>query len=185
MKTSLRLGLIAGTTAALFTAGAALSQNPPFGAEEDIAYAATLWDALNAAKLVGPDKILTRPYEGTEPHGFMLETLFDEITVEGHTGAVVVKRNYGPEGVSLEEVANNPTEHLAAITVMFQRDEGYDPETHNWFWVKYLPDGSLDQNPAGMKLAGLVGKGGDAGCIPCHTAAPGEDFLYSTDRQLQ
>ncbi len=181
MKRTLRIGLIAGAAAALFATGTALSQDPPFGSDDDIAYAADLWTVLNEARLAGPDKILTRPYEGLEPHGFMLETLYDEITVGGHTGTVVVKRNYGPEGVSLEEVANNPSDHLAAITVMFRRADGYDSETGNWFWVKYFPDGSLDQNPAGRKLAGLVGKGADAGCIPCHMGA-GEDMLFTTDR---
>lgn len=181
MKRSLQIGLIAGATAALFAAGTALSQDPPFGSDEDMAYAADLWQAMVDAKLAGANQILTRPYEGLEPHGFMLETLYDEITVGGHTGAVVVKRNYGPEGVSLEDVANNPSDHLAAVTVMFQREDGYDPDTKNWFWVKYLPDGSLDQNPAGRKLAGMVGKGADAGCIPCHTGA-GDDFLFTTDR---
>ncbi len=68
----------------------------------------------------------------------------------------------------MDDVIADPDRHLGAVTVMFQRDEGYDPETNNWFWVKYLPDGTLDQNPAGMVLAGLVGKDADAGCIACH-----------------
>ena len=181
MKRTLRIGLIAGATAALLASGTALSQDPPFGADEDIAYAGDLWEAMVAAKLAGPSQIYSRPYEGMEPHGFVLETFFDEITVGGHTGAVVVKRNYGPEGVSIDEATNDPAKHLAAVTVMFQREDGFDPDTNNWFWVKYLPDGSLDQNPAGRKLAGMIGKGGDAGCIPCHTGA-GDDFLFTTDR---
>ncbi|NHX27496.1 cytochrome P460 family protein, partial [Escherichia coli] len=42
----------------------------------------------------------------------------------------------------------------------------------------------LDQNPAGMALAGLVGKNADAGCIACHQAAGGDDYLFTTDADL-
>ncbi len=65
---------------------------------------------------------------------------------------------------------------------MFQREEGYDADNRNWFWVKYLPDGSLDKNPAGMALAGMVGKNADAGCIACHRGDP--DYLFTTDADV-
>ena len=58
---------------------------------------------------------------------------------------------------------------------------GYDPDNKDWFWAKYLPDGSLDKNPAGMQLAGMVAKGKPAGCIACHTAAPGGDMVFTSD----
>ena len=59
---------------------------------------------------------------------------------------------------------------------MFKREAGYDEENRDWFWAKYLPDGALDRNPAGIELAGRVAKGMDAGCIACHTALGGEDL---------
>ena len=77
------------------------------------------------------------------------------------------------------QVLADPGTHLAAVTVMFRREDGYDPDNANWFWAKYLPDGSLDTNPAGMALAGRVAKGADQGCIACHAAE--EDYLYTTD----
>ena len=64
---------------------------------------------------------------------------------------------------------------------MFQRAEGYDPENQNWYWAKYLADGSLDRNEQGMQLAGRVAKGADQGCIACHSGAPGDDYLYTFD----
>ncbi len=70
--------------------------------------------------------------------------------------------------------------YLGAVTVMLKRP-GYDPETQDWFWAKYLPDGSLDKNPAGMLLAGKVAKGKPAGCIACHSAAPGGDMMFLMD----
>ncbi|ROT97750.1 hypothetical protein [Histidinibacterium lentulum] len=178
--TSLRLML---ATAATGCATMAMAQQMA-GSEADQDYAAALWEAMDAQSLVGTDPVLALPYPGTDPHGMMLETFYGDATVEGHSGVLVVKRNYGPEGVTADEVLEDPVEHLLSVTVMFQREDGYDPETNNWFWAKYLPDGSLDQNPEGMALAGLVGKGADAGCIACHEGAGGGDYLFTTDARL-
>ncbi|EAR50937.1 hypothetical protein OG2516_13731 [Oceanicola granulosus HTCC2516] len=151
------------------------------GTEADQDYAAQIWAQMIDSGFAGEGAVMSHPYPGTDPHGMMLETYYTEATVDGHTGQLIIKRNYGPEGVSADEVLAAPEEHLGAVTIMFQREAGYDPDTNNWFYAKYLPDGTLDQNPAGMALAGLVGKGADAGCIACHSAAPGEDFLFLTD----
>ena len=177
----MRRTVIAGTLSVLATA--ALAQQMA-GTEEDQDYAAQLWDAMVETDLAGDSRIQAYPYAGTDPHGMMLETFYTQATVDGHTGVLVVKNNYGPEGVTVDEVIANPDQHLGAVTVMFQREDGYDPETNNWFWAKYLPDGTLDQNPAGMALAGLVGKDADAGCIACHHGAGGEDYLFTTDARL-
>ena len=75
----------------------------------------------------------------------MLETFYTTATVDGHSGDLVVKRNFGPEGVSALEVLADPEKHLGAVTVMFRREAGYDADNGDWFWVKYLPDGSLDK----------------------------------------
>src|SRR6056297_494864 len=161
-------------------AGAVMAQDAPFGTDADADYAEKVWTAMEEMNLAGEGMLRSFPYEGVAPHGMMLETLYTKATVEGHTGDLVVKRNYGPEGVSIDAVLSDPDTHLAAVTVMFRREAGFDPENADWFWVKYLPDGSLDKNPAGMRLAGKVAKGMDAGCISCHTGA-GDDMLFTTD----
>ena len=179
----MRKTLIAALTAAsMLLGGAAVqAQMAPFGTEEDTAYAAALWDLMVAANLAGDDAIRTIPYEGVDPHGKMLETFFTSATIDGHEGSLVIKRNYGPEGVEADQVLSNPAKHLGAITVMFQREDGFDDENQNWFWAKFLPDGSLDKNAKGMQLAGRVAKGADQGCIACHANAPGEDYLFTAD----
>ena len=68
---------------------------------------------------------------------------------------------------------------LKAVTVMFKRENGYDADNQNWFWAKYKPNGSLHSNPKKMLLAGRVAKGKPAGCISCHRAAPGGDYLFN------
>jgi len=153
----------------------------PFGTPHDVGFAGQVWGAMLDANLAGPNAIHARPYEGTDPHGMMLETFYSKATIDGHTGDLIVKNNYGPAGVTEEQVQNEPGKHLAAITVMFRREAGYDSDNQDWFWAKFLPDGTLDKNGKGMALAGRVAKGLDQGCIACHTAAGGDDYLFTTD----
>jgi hypothetical protein len=40
-----------------------------------------------------------------------------------HDSTLVVERNYGPEGVTEDEVIGNPAGHLGAITIVFQRED--------------------------------------------------------------
>jgi hypothetical protein len=165
------------TAAALIAALPATAQE--FGTDADAGYAALLWQVMEEGRLVGDNALYGFPYAGVEPHGAMLETFYTDATIEGHTGTLIVKRNYGPAGVTEDEVIGDPAGHLGAVTVMFQHEDGYDGDNQNWFWVKYLPDGTLDKNPAGMSLAGRVAKGADQGCIACHSAV--DDYIYTTD----
>jgi hypothetical protein len=167
--------------AIMFALGTASAAAAPFGGPEDADYAKSLWKALVKAKMVGPDSIMSTPYTGTHPHGAILDTIDGKLKVKRDTNVVIVKRNYGGEGVSKTNVANNPSKYLKAVTVMYKR-KGYDADNQDWFWVKYKPDGSLHTNPKGVKLAGRVAKGMPQGCIACHTAAPGGDMVFNYDR---
>ena len=171
------IGLALAGTLALSTASA--QDMMEFGTAHDAEYAALLWDLMEVSDLAGPDAIQTYPYEGIPPHGMMLQTFYTTGTINGHTGDLVVKRNYGPEGVTEADVLTDPSKHLGAITVMYRREAGYDVDNADWFWAKFLPDGSLDKNPNGMVLAGRVAKGADAGCIACHSAE--DDYIFTSD----
>lgn len=178
MKTTTLLGSIGiGLMATSLVAWA----QPPFGGEEDVTYAEALWETMKDTNLVGEKRTMSAPYTGQHPHGAILDTIDGEISVEGTTGPVIVKRNYGGEGVSMEAVWNDPGQYLVAVTVMFQRED-YDPDNNDWFWAKYLPDGSLDTNPEGRPLAGRVAKGMEQGCIACHSTASGDDLVFGHDR---
>lgn len=162
-----------------------LETDPPFGGPMNVEYAQVLWDRLVGNDLVGPQAIRSYPYAGNSPHGQALEFLETMITVDNHEGVVMVKKNYVGEGDldSLKRgVLNEREKHLASITVMFQREDGYDPDHDNWYWAKFQPDGQLETNPKGMSLAGRVAKGTNKGCIACHTAAPGNDYVFTHDR---
>ncbi|MBL4873679.1 MAG: cytochrome P460 family protein [Rhodobacteraceae bacterium] len=166
--------------AASLTMTTATAQNMmEFGSEDDIAYAALLWNVMETSNLAGENAIQTYPYEGMAPHGMMLQTFYTTGTINGTTGDLIVKRNYGPEGVTEDEVLMNPAKHLGAITVMFRREAGYDDDNQDWFWAKFLPDGSLDKNAMGGALAGRVAKGADVGCIACHSGV--DDYVFTSD----
>jgi len=147
-----------------------------FGGDQDQTYAAELWQTMVNRGLAGENAVQAFPYAGTDPHGMMLETFYTGATIDGHTGDLVIKRNYGPEGVSVDEVIGARDDHLASVTVMFRRSAEYAPDAGNWFWAKYLPDGSLDQAPDGTPLAGKA-----QGCIGCHSGADGGDYLFTTN----
>ena len=167
------------------TAESRLEVQPPFGGPMNIEYAQLLWEQLEANRLVGPDSIRSYPYEGNHPHGQALEYLESTIRVGGHAGVVMVKKNYAGEGgldTLKTGVLERRDEHLDSVTVMFQREEGYDPAHDNWYWAKYQPDGGLETNPKDMSLAGRVAKGADKRCIACHSSAPGDDYVFTHAR---
>ncbi|MBT3196213.1 MAG: hypothetical protein HN842_07150 [Gammaproteobacteria bacterium] len=151
----------------------------PFGGQDSVDDAKALWQAMTNEGLVGDNAVHSRPYKGVPPHGMVLDTIEKDITVNGHTGHVIIKRNYGGKGVDVNKVAKDPKPWLKAVTVMFKRENGYDADNQNWFWAKYKPNGSLHSNPKKMLLAGRVAKGKPAGCISCHRAAPGGDYLFN------
>ena len=159
---------------------------PPFGLADDVDYAGTLWRAMVTARLVGPDEKKLEPFfGGARPHGQILEIAYQNLEVDGHTGFIVVKKNYSGAGVSEDAVAGDRAKYLTDITVMFERQAGYDPDNQNWFWVKYRPGGSLyarDVGGTGVPLAGRIAKGktreDNGGCIYCHSSAGGRDYIF-------
>jgi hypothetical protein len=83
-------------------------------------------------------------------------------------GSLVIKENFGPDGKT-----------LMAVTVMVKA-RGYNPSEGDWYWVKFRPDGTVDQKvmPNGTAVT-LSGK--PKGCIECHSGADGDDFLFFND----
>jgi hypothetical protein len=103
----------------------------------------------------------TKLYKGRHPHGAFLTTYVSKgayAAIKGKAGAIpngefVVKENYTPE------------KKLAAVTVMYKQ-QGYDPNSGDWFWLKYAPDGTIQK------------EGKVAGCIGCHAAVKDNDWLF-------
>ncbi len=121
---------------------------------------------------------------GRAPHGAGIATYVNSIayqavekratTLPNHS--VVVKENYAPAAKGDKQSALWPNAKLAAVTVMY-KVAGYNAEANDWYWVKYNPDGTVDEKD-GMKIAGKVGS-----CINCHAAGSGaeNDYLIGYD----
>jgi len=172
--------LMASAAITLVTAAttAQAQDEPPFGDEASVAYAEAVYEEALAAGLVGDNAIRSYAYEGSEPHGVVLEQIETRLTVDGHEGIFIVKSNYFAEGLTIDDVLNaERAENLVATTIMFKREAGYAPDSDNWFWAKYLPNGELDTAPNELPLAGRV-----QGCIGCHVQADGGDYVFLHDR---
>ena len=150
----------------------------PFGGKDDVAFAKELWKAME-----GYDKwkLTTDVSKGGSPHGKWVRLYSTWVKVKGKSHPIIVKDNYGGRGVTVARVNKDPKKWLKAVTIMLQRQPGYDKENQNWFYAKYKPDGGIEKNPKGMLLAGRVAKGTTKGCISCHANAAGDDFLFSND----
>ena len=156
------------------------AQDMMFGTPADVDYAEQLWSAMVDKGLAGPGATHSILTEGTEPHG-LFEVFYSSASVSGHTGTMLVKRNYGFPEKTGEEVAEDYDGNIRATTVMFRREAGYDPDNDDWFWAMFMPDGTVGQNEMGMSLAGQVAKGMDVGCIACHTNAEGDDYVFTSN----
>ena len=151
---------------------------PAFGGPADVAFAKKVWSAMDGYK---DWKLTTEVYKGASPHGKWLRLYSTWVTVDGKHFPIIVKDNYGGRGVTKEAVVENPDQWLAAVTIMLQREKGYDADNDNWFWVKYSKTGEILKNPKDMLLAGRVAKGMPAGCIACHSQSAKGDYLFSND----
>lgn len=159
---------------------------------EDVLYAQQLWQAMAKQNLVGEQAIALKPFfGGAKPHGMILEIYSRAFKMGDYTGFLVLKRNYNGEGVSIESVSKNRKKYLSAITIMFQREAGYDNDNLNMFWAKYKPDGSLftkEMSGHEMQLAGRLIKGkpgeNNKACLYCHASAGGGDYIFYPEIKL-
>ena len=98
----------------------------------------------------------TEKYPGEDPHGALLTILMNDAAFNAVGGAM-------PEGAIIVKDNHTPAGDQAAITVMYKQ-EGYDPDNGDWFWLKNKTDGSDDR-------AGMLG-----GCQDCHV--DGVDYVF-------
>ena len=172
----------------LLTACAALFKGPA-GTPADIEYSRRLWSVLEQEHMVGERARPLKPFIGAaRPHGWILEVDSRTIQVGAQRGFVVVKKNYRGDHLTVDAVEKNRARYLDSISVMFQREAGYDPDNQNWFWVQYKPDGRLfSMRRMGMEIAmaGRLIKGAapeqSRGCIDCHSSAGGGDYIFYPD----
>lgn len=101
-------------------------------------------------------------YAASEPHGNLITTYLNDMAHGALNekagsmpdGAIIVKENYSSEGV------------FEANTVMYKRS-GFDPEHNDWFWLKVLEDGTIEE------------EGRAEGCQSCHGQVKVNDYVWS------
>lgn len=169
-----RARYMAATVATAMVAGA-IAISSATAQDDDAAYAAALWDEISHVSLVGPHAIGAVPYarEG-QAHAATLVTLQGIVTVGDHTGVAIVKRGY-TDDATRGGIISDPNANLAAITVMYQREAGYDSDNNDWFWAMYTPAGEI------AMMGDMPAAGRPEGCIGCHANAPGDDYVFLHD----
>jgi hypothetical protein len=113
--------------------------------------------------------------EGQSPHGEFVRSYANKTAIDGPEtlpyGSILVTENYDADKKTLK-----------AITVMY-RSKGTDPQHGDWYWLKYLPDGSIARTPDKEGKKPIAGK--VASCIECHSKAAGKDLVYSNDPEKE
>lgn len=73
--------------------------------------------------------------------------------------------------------------NLMVTFAMFKREAGYYAEGGDWEYVMmpYDENNDYDANPNGMLPSEGEMRGKLASCAGCHSAAQGDDYLYSND----
>ncbi len=103
----------------------------------------------------------TAQMPGTSPHGALITTYVNEIALN----AINNKRGTIPPGGMVVKENYMPDRTLAAVTLMY-KSEGFNPDNNDWYWMQRTANGMV---PA---------EGRVAGCISCHTAKAGNDYLF-------
>lgn len=110
-------------------------------------------------------------YEGQSPHGAFLKVYMNRTAAgkpnEMPHGSILVKENYGKDKKT-----------LMAVTVMY-RAKGYDKDHKDWYWVKYMPDGTVAKTPPEKGSKPIAGR--FPSCIACHEGADGDDYSFAND----
>jgi hypothetical protein len=115
------------------------------------------------------------PRVGEAPHGAFVKS-YANATAINDTAALV----HG--SILVQEEFDDDQKTLKGVSVMY-RVKGADPAHFDWYWMRYLPDGTLAKQP-GKQPANQGGKpiaGKVVSCIECHAKAAGDDLVYSND----
>lgn len=81
-------------------------------------------------------------------------------------GSILVREDYDSQG------------KRTGINVMY-RVKGADPTNNDWYWFRYLEDGSMARTSPAEGNRAMAGK--VASCIECHRKAAGNDLVFAND----
>ena len=126
---------------------------------------AILWEQLKKMDYTKKFKMWpgkTSFYAGTEPHGDLLTTY---VNIPAFM-AIAGKKGVLPEGSIIVTENYSADKKLTGTTVMF-KSRAYNPDSGDWFWAKYAPDGKVEA------------EGKVESCIKCHSAKKDNDYIQT------
>ena len=100
-------------------------------------------------------------FRGTKPHGDFITIYVNKIALNS------IKKSKGIANHSIIMKENYSSDKkLVALTVMY-KVKGYNPDSGDWFWVKYNADYTI------------AAEGKVKGCHGCHSVAKYNDYIYT------
>jgi hypothetical protein len=177
-----KLALPMGALLSLAVAAAALAQGSgssratptPPRQQTPQEFAAALWGYINRDKAPYRQWVATEtpaPNTVTDPHGAGGKTYVNDVADKDHLklgyGAILVREEFGDD-------AKKPI----AVSVMY-RAKGTDPKNNDWYWLMFLPDGSVAKSAP--EAGGRLILGRVASCIECHQKSGGKDLVFLND----
>ncbi len=111
------------------------------------------------------------PRRAESPHGPFVRTYANAVAAADLKdlpyGSILVLEDYTED-----------QKQRTGVEVLY-RVKGYDPKNGNWYWMKYLENGTVvrtSPDQGGRPIAGRV-----MTCIDCHRKAGGNDAVFSND----
>lgn len=101
-------------------------------------------------------------YESTMPPGKIFKLYINNLSLD----TAAYKKGLFPYGSLLIKEVYTDDKRLSLITVMY-KEKGFNPEEHDWYWVKYKPGGNV-QMEGKVKL-----------CIECHEGMAENDYVFT------
>jgi len=135
-------------------------------------FAKNFWSYLHRAQYRNwaPAPGVTADYKpGLSPHGKYTKLYANRVAYADMQNlpyfSILLVENY------------DSTKKLQDITVLY-RSRGTAPDDRDWFWIKYLSDGTVATSDDAQQspLSGRV-----QSCIDCHRKAKGDDFVFAND----
>jgi len=135
-------------------------------------FAASLWQFIHRDKAPYQQwpSSSSAPVAGVDnPHGAG-SSVYSDVAAKSWQqpshGSILVREEHDTE------------QKLRGVSVMY-RVKGTAPQTNDWYWILYQPDGKLAKSPGNGGGKPVIGQLGT--CIACHRKAPGQDLVFSND----
>lgn len=100
------------------------------------------------------------------------------VRLYANTAALADPKGLPPGSIVILEDYSADQKSRTGINILY-RVKGFDPKNGDWYWMKYLENGTLVREQSGNVSVPVAGR--VMACIDCHRKAAGNDFVFSND----